>query len=128
MFQLFAFCALLLSVHSQSAGNTQQQSLRPNGKSCNINNYNSFYAGPNKKIESLLVDMKRQLDELQKQVALLTKDNKTNSNGGYTIYIKSILTLWLGTSLIQCVLYYYFVLYLNIMLIVLSVRASYSRC
>lgn len=86
MLRLFALCTVLVSVNSQdvgiNSGRTQKQTLRPSqGKSCNINNYNSFYAGPNKKVENLLVDVKRQLEELQKQVALLTKDNKTNLDG-----------------------------------------------
>lgn len=86
MLRLFALCAVLVSVNSQdvgiNSGRTQKQTLPPSqGKSCNINNYNSFYAGPNKKVENLLVDVKKQLEELQKQVALLTKDNKTNLDG-----------------------------------------------
>ena len=86
MFQLFFVSVLLSSVvtstNSQQVGNTQQQSLRSKGRPCNINNYNSFYAGPNKKVESLLVDMKRQLDELQRQMTTLTgKQNYTNSQG-----------------------------------------------
>lgn len=86
MLGLFALCAVLVSVNSQdvgiNSGRTQKQTLRPSqGKSCNINNYNSFYAGPNKKVENLLVDVKRQLEDLQKQVALLRKDNKTNLDG-----------------------------------------------
>jgi hypothetical protein len=46
---------------------------------CNINNYNSFFAGPNKKVENLLTEMKKQLDELQRQVELLTKHQSTKS-------------------------------------------------
>ena len=87
MFHLFAFCILLslavTSANSQDAGNTQQQTLSSKGRPCNINNYNSFYAGTNKKVESLLLDIKRQLDDLQRQVTLLTKENSTNSKGRY---------------------------------------------
>lgn len=87
MFHLFAFCILLssavASANNQDAGNTQQQTLSSKGRPCNINNYNSFYAGTNKKVESLLLDIKRQLVDLQRQVTLLTKENSTNSKGRY---------------------------------------------
>ncbi|XP_078360506.1 fibrinogen C domain-containing protein 1-like [Oculina patagonica] len=84
MFHFFVFCVVLssavTSINSQDAGNTQQQTLSSKGRPYNINNYNSFYAGPNKKVESLLVDIKRQLDDLQRKVTLLThKDNDTYS-------------------------------------------------
>ena len=89
LFHYFALCVLLSSVvtstNSQDAGNTQQQTLSSKGRPCNINNYNSFHAGPNKKVESLIVDMKRQLDDLRRQVAILIRrDNSTNSQGRYS--------------------------------------------
>ena len=65
---------------SQDSVTTQKQNqLDSKATSCNINNYNSFYAGPNKKLENLILDMKRQLDEIQKDLRNLTKkgDNKT---------------------------------------------------
>ena len=46
----------------------KQNSLNSKASSCNINNYNSFYAGPNKKLENIILDMKRQLDEIQKEL------------------------------------------------------------
>ena len=44
-------------------------------KHCN-NVYNSFYAGPNKKIETILQEMKKQLTQLQDDIDIL-KGNKT---------------------------------------------------
>lgn len=46
---------------------------------CNFNNHNSFYAVRNKKVENLLTDMKKQLDELQRQVEVLTRQKSTKS-------------------------------------------------
>ena len=42
--------------------------------------YNSFYAGPNKKIETLLQDMKKQLTQVQDDVNIL-KGNATSVKG-----------------------------------------------
>ena len=48
-------------------------------KHCN-NVYNSFYAGPNKKIETILHEMKKQLTRLQDDINIL-KGNKTTVKG-----------------------------------------------
>ena len=48
-------------------------------KHCN-NVYNSFYAGPNKKIETILQEMKKQLTQLQDDINILT-GNKTIVKG-----------------------------------------------
>ena len=48
-------------------------------KHCN-NVYNSFYAGPNKKIETILQEMKTQLTQLQDDIDIL-KGNKTTVKG-----------------------------------------------
>ena len=48
-------------------------------KHCN-NVYNSFYAGPNKKIETILQEMKKQLTQLQDDIDIL-KGNKTTVKG-----------------------------------------------
>ena len=82
MFLAFLICVSLLQtlVTSQGSVTTQKQNqLDSKRTSCNINNYNSFYAGPNKKIENIIMEMKRQLDEIQKELRNLTKkgDNKT---------------------------------------------------
>ena len=48
-------------------------------KQCN-NVYNSFYAGPNKKIETILQEMKKQLTQVQDDINIL-KGNKTSVKG-----------------------------------------------
>ena len=48
-------------------------------KHCN-NVYNSFYAGTNKKIETLLQEMKKQLTHVENEINIL-KGNKTSLNG-----------------------------------------------
>lgn len=46
---------------------------RKENPSCNINNYNSFYAGPNKKLENIILGMKRRLDEIREELKNLTE-------------------------------------------------------
>ena len=48
-------------------------------KHCN-NVYNSFYAGPNKKIETILQEIKKQLTQLQDDFNI-SKGNKTTVKG-----------------------------------------------
>jgi len=50
-------------------------------KHCN-NVYNSFYAGPNKKIEAFLQEMKTQLTRVEDEINIL-KGNKTSEKGKY---------------------------------------------
>ena len=70
-------------VCSQDAMTTQKQDhIDPKTtQSCSINNYNSFYAGPNKKFENLILDVKRQLDEIQMQLRNLTKKGDDKIKG-----------------------------------------------
>ena len=53
-------------------------------KHCN-NVYNSFYAGPNKKIETILQEMKNQLTQLQDDIDIL-KENKTVVKGKISVF------------------------------------------
>ncbi len=49
---------------------------------CNVNNYNSFYTGPNsKKIENRIFEVKQQLVELKEEIREL-KGNKTGGQDG----------------------------------------------
>lgn len=66
MFHLLVFRVLFFSAVA-SAGNQAAVSSPP---LCTI--HNNFYAAPNKKVENLLTDMKKQLEELQRQVELMT--------------------------------------------------------
>ena len=79
-------CALLFQwlVCSQGSVVTAQKQNHIDPKttqSCSINNYNSFYAGPNKKFENLILDVKRQLDEIQMQLRNLTKKGDDKLKG-----------------------------------------------
>jgi len=47
---------------------------------CNFSNYNSFYAAPSKKLENIILEMNRKLDEIEKEFSDLTK--KENSTRG----------------------------------------------
>ena len=55
-------------------------------KHCN-NVYNSFYAGPNKKIETILQEMKKQLAQLQDDINIL-KGNKTTVKGKICFFFR----------------------------------------
>ena len=54
---------------------------RKENPSCNINNYNSFYAGPNKKMENIILGMKRQLDEIREELKNLTEKDVSSDKG-----------------------------------------------
>ena len=73
------FLALYETNHSlaKQANNTQVTTV-PTKQCTNV--YNSFYAGPNKKIENILQEMMKQLGELQEDMKIL-KNNKTFSKG-----------------------------------------------
>ena len=73
------FLALYVTNHSLAKQANSAQVTRVPTKQC-TNVYNSFYAGPNKKIESILQEMKKQLGELQEDMKIL-KHNKTSSKG-----------------------------------------------
>ena len=73
---------LVLFVTSQAlarAGNSANSTPATATKHCN-NVYNSFYAGPNKKIETILQEMKKQLNQMQDDINIL-KGNKTTVTG-----------------------------------------------
>ena len=77
-------CVWLLQslVSSQGSVTTQKQNqLDSKRTACNINNYNNFYAGPNKKIENIIMEMKRQLDEIQKELRNLTRKENNKTQG-----------------------------------------------
>ena len=65
-------------------------------KHCN-NVYNSFYAGTNKKIETVLQEMKKQLTQVQDDINIL-KGNKTSLKGN-----REFLVLLLGLQF-RCVI------------------------
>lgn len=71
---------LVLTILSPAVySNSSKGTLAPTaGSNChNVYNYNSFSAGPNKEVKTLLLEMKMQLADLQKTVEEI-KGNKTN--------------------------------------------------
>lgn len=46
-----------------------------------VPNYNSFYAGPNKKMENIILGMKRQLDEIREELKNLTEKDVSSDKG-----------------------------------------------
>ena len=75
---------LLLFVASQALakpGNNANSTPVSSSATKQYNNvYNSFYAGPNNKIETILQEMKKQLTQLQDDINTL-KGNKTTVKG-----------------------------------------------
>ena len=84
------FVSILLSIVSITA-QTQNQLGSKGTQQCTINN--NFYAGSNKRVETVMFEMKKQLDEIQKELRNLTqktkKENKTKGS-----YLDSLLTLY----------------------------------
>jgi len=59
--------------NNSGVSNTQSKCL-------NVHTSNNFYAGPNKKIETLLLDVKKELGEIREEIKTL-KENKTGDQG-----------------------------------------------
>ena len=80
---------LLLFVASQDLakpGNNANTTPVSSAATRHCNNvYNSFYAGPNKKIETILQEMKKQLTQLQDDFDIL-KGNKTTVKGKISVF------------------------------------------
>ena len=78
----YTLLSLVLFVASQALakpGNNANSTPATATKHCN-NVYNSFYAGPNKKIETILQEIKQQLTQLQDDINILN-GNKTTAKG-----------------------------------------------
>ena len=70
------FVSILLSIDSIAA-QTQNQLASKGAQQCTINN--NFYAGPNKKVETMMFEMKKQLDEIQRELRNITQKTKKES-------------------------------------------------
>jgi len=77
LFLVLFVASQALAKPGNNANSTPVSSSTP--KHCN-NVYNSFYAAPNKKIETILQEMKTQLSQLQDDINIL-KGNKTIVKG-----------------------------------------------
>ena len=80
MILTFVVFSLVLLQAVDSVTTQKQNPSDSKGMSCNINNNNNFYAGPNKKLENIILEMNRKLDKIQKELSNLTK--KENSTKG----------------------------------------------
>ena len=65
---LFCFGLLFQGEALQSATRKEQSQLDSKTTPCTVNNYNGFYAEPSKKLEHVILGMKEQLDEIQKNL------------------------------------------------------------
>lgn len=75
-----SFSFLFTLVISQGSLTAQKQThVDSKATSCNINN--NFYAGPNKKMENLILDVKRQLDEIRKDLKISPKNENYKPQG-----------------------------------------------
>lgn len=83
----FPFLALFLTRQTLANASKVTRPIPTTAKQCG-DVYNSFYAGPNKKIESILQDVKKQLTQIQDDINVL-KGNKTSVKG----ILRSILWL-----------------------------------
>ena len=96
---LFISFSLLFTVVISQGSQTAQKQTRVDSKatSCNINN--NFYAGPNKKMENLILDVKRQLDEIRKDLKISPKNENYKPQGKsflcyYNFCLLDLLTLY----------------------------------
>ena len=66
---------------SKTTPSTNLSQVSPSKDKChNMYTSNNFYAGPNKKVEALLHEIKRELGEMREEIKSL-KGNKTTSKG-----------------------------------------------
>ena len=82
VFTLFFYFALLLQAVDLAPITQKQNFLDLQATSCNIN----IQTGPNKKFEDIILGMKRQLDDIQKELRNLTQngwhgDRENNTKG-----------------------------------------------
>ena len=79
---LFAF---ITTIPDETMANANLSQVSPLREKCqNVYNSNNFYAGPNKKVETLLHEVKKELKEIQKDISHL-KGNRTSVEGKYQI-------------------------------------------
>ena len=96
---LFAF---ITTIPDETMANANLSQVSPLREKCqNVYNSNNFYAGPNKKVETLLHEVKKELKEIQKDISHL-KGNRTSVEGKYqiadhgciSIFQKIICKIW----------------------------------
>ena len=76
----YLFQALMLAYFVAAFTNSDQ--MTNPARSCNVNNYYTFSAGPNcKKIENVMSEVKYQLTELKQQIMEM-EENQTGGSTG----------------------------------------------
>ena len=79
----YFFQGLLLAFFANAVLADSNPTTKPATKAsqCNVNNYYSFYSGPNcKKIEKIVTKVKEQLAELKEEISEI-KENQTGGPG-----------------------------------------------
>ena len=94
-------CFLSVLQTMETTATTQKQNrLDSTMPSCNINNYNSFYAGHNKKLENMIIEMKRKLDAIEQELKNLTKKVEPTKigklHGLLVSWISDLIYYWLS--------------------------------
>ena len=82
VFFVLSFVSTTLSKTISSANISQVHSSKD--KCHNMYTSNNFYAGPNKKVEALLYEIKKELGEMREEIKSL-KENKTTGKGKVNI-------------------------------------------
>ncbi|XP_073240978.1 microfibril-associated glycoprotein 4-like [Porites lutea] len=85
-FIAFVFFVSMLQSMDSITAQTQNQLGSKGTQQCTINN--NFYAGPNKKVETVMFEMKKQLDEIQKELRNLTQKTKKTENKTKAIHYR----------------------------------------
>jgi len=83
MILTFVVFSLVLLQAVDSVTTQKQNPSDSKGMPCNINNNNNFYAGPNKKLENIILEMNRKLDKIQKELSNLTKKENSTKDLRY---------------------------------------------
>ncbi len=80
MFVLTVLTAVDTTISKTTSNANQSQVSSSKDKCHNMYTSNNFYAGPNKKVEALLHEIKKELGEMREEIKTL-KENKTTGKG-----------------------------------------------
>ena len=80
IFVFLMLSAVGITISKTTRSTNVSQIFPPKDKCHNMYTSNNFYAGPNKKVEALLHEIKRELGEMREDIKSM-KENKTTSKG-----------------------------------------------
>ena len=80
IFVFLVLSAVGIAISKTTRSTNVSQVSPPKDKCHNMYTSNNFYAGPNKKVEALLHEIRRELGEMRQDIKSLKK-NKTTSKG-----------------------------------------------